>query len=152
MACSLFMASLRNKGEHYCCSLFAHSLCYVFSFMVCHVLIFSLCSVSIFSLCSVSIFSLCSVSIFSLCSVSLFSLCYVSIFSLCYVWCLDASRSSLRSLAAASRPQAISPNIIVFIVHGLTFIDVGALDHRSALYLSLSLSPSPTHNTCEDLI
>ena len=31
--------------------------------------------------------------------------------------------------AAASRPQAISPNIIVFIVHGLTFMNVSALVH-----------------------
>ena len=29
--------------------------------------------------------------------------------------------------AAASRPQAITPNIIVFIVHGLTFMNVSAL-------------------------
>ena len=34
---------------------------------------------------------------------------------------------SLRSLAAASRPLAISPNIIVFIVHSLTFMNVSAL-------------------------
>ena len=49
---------------------------------------------------------------------------------------LDASRSSLRSLAAASRPQAISPNIIVNIVHGLTFMNVSALDSNFLLVSS----------------
>ena len=34
---------------------------------------------------------------------------------------------SLRSLAAASRTQAISPNITVFVAHGLTFVNFSAL-------------------------
>ena len=62
------------------------------------------------------------------------------VFSLCYVWCLDASNPRKRVLArfarcgrfaaaaAASRPQAISTNIIVFVVRGLTFVNVVALD------------------------
>ena len=74
MACSLFVTSFRNEGEHCHCSLFVDSICYV----------------PIFRLCHVSIFSLCSVSMFSLCSVSIFSLCYVLVVSLRYVWCLDA--------------------------------------------------------------
>ena len=61
------------------------------------------------------------------------------VFSLCYVWCLDASgpRSARvvrfarwrppRVRSAASQPQAISPNIIVFVVHGSTFMNVSAL-------------------------
>ena len=36
---------------------------------------------------------------------------------------------SICSLAAASRRHAISPNIIVFVVHGLTFMNVSALDY-----------------------
>ena len=32
------------------------------------------------------------------------------------------------AVTAASRPQAISPNIIVFVVRGLTFVNVSALD------------------------
>ena len=79
---------------------------------------------------------LCYVSIFSLCSVSIFSMCYVSM----HASLASLGGSSLRSLrplrgrcgrfaaaAAASRPQAITPNIIVFIVHGLTFMNVSAL-------------------------
>ena len=87
-------------------------------------------------------------SIFNLGCVSIFSQCYVSIFGLCYVRVLDcvmcgvwmwrtrAPRVGLSSLAsgrfeaaaAASLPQAISPNIIVLVVHGLTFMNVNALD------------------------
>ena len=67
-----------------------------------------------------------------------FSLCYVR-FLVC-VMCL-CTLASLRSAgarfarcgrfaaaAAASRPQAITPNIIVFVVHDLTFMNVSALD------------------------
>ena len=57
---------------------------------------------------------------------------------------------SLCSLAAALRPQAISPNIIVFVVCGLTFMNVSALDmcihicmqeaHVQGIFPSLRLS------------
>ena len=86
-------------------------------------------------------------SIFSQCSVSIFSLCYVSIFSLCYVrflvcvmcgvytrrtraprvWLASLASGRFAAVAAASRLQAISPNIIVFVVRGLTFVNVSAL-------------------------
>ena len=102
-----------------------------------YMLICSMCYVSMVRLCYVPIFILCSVSIFSLCSVSIFSMCYVFM----HASLASLGGSSLRSLrplcgrcrrfaaaAAASRPQAITPNIIVFIVHGLTFMNVSALD------------------------
>ena len=89
------------------------------------------------SLCYVPIPSLCSVSMFSLCSVS-FLVCVM-----CGVWTrrTRAPRVWLASLASgrfaaaavASLPQAISPNIIVFVVRGLTFVNVVALD----LYISI---------------
>ena len=101
------------------------------------------CSLSymlICSMCYVSMVRLCYVSIFSLCSVSIFSMCYVSM----HASLASLGGSSLRSLrplrgrcgrfaaaAAASRPQAITPNIIVFIVRGLTFVNVSALGHNS---------------------
>ena len=65
---------------------------------------------------------------------------FCEVFSLCYVRFLDASNPRKRVLArfarcgrfaaaaAASRPQAISTNIIVFVVRGLTFVNVSALD------------------------
>ena len=122
MVCSFFVTSFHHQGETYHCSLFVDSICDVH--------IFRLCSVSIFSLCSVFIFSLCSVSIFSLCSVSIFSLCYVR-FLVCFlcgvwtrptraprVWLASLASGRFAAAAAISRPQAISPNIIVFLVHG----------------------------------
>ena len=117
MVCSLFVTSFQRKGEHYHCLLFVGSICYV------------------------PIFRLCSVSIFSLCSVSIFSPCYVV--SLVCVRCVVFRRvapalracGSLRLLAAASRSQGISPNILVFVVYGLTFMDVSALGYTLASYL-----------------
>ena len=70
----------------------------------------------------------------------LFLVCVLFLFLVC-VMCL-CTLASLRSAgarfarcgrfaaaAAASRPQAITPNIIVFVVHGLTFVNVSALDN-----------------------
>ena len=85
-------------------------------------------------------------SIFSQCYASMRSLCYgrfgvcvmCLVFRLCYVWCSNASDpcfacGSLRSLAAALRPQAIIPKIIVFVVHGLTFMNFSAPEFQSGL-------------------
>ena len=70
----------------------------------------------------------------------LFLVCVLFLFLVC-VMCL-CTLASLRSAgarfarcgrfaaaAAASRPQAITPNIIVFIVRGLTFVNVSALEY-----------------------
>ena len=69
----------------------------------------------------------------------LFLVCVLFLFLVC-VMCL-CTLASLRSAgarfarcgrfaaaAAASRPQAITPNIIVFVVRGLTFVNVSALE------------------------
>ena len=124
------------------------------------------CSLSymlICSMCYVSMVRLCYVSIFSLCSVSIFSMCYVSM----HASLASLGGSSLRSLrplrgrcgrfavaAAASRPQAITPNIIVFIVHSLTFMNVSALVTWIALDLLCPPLPSfENHDqiSCDDL-
>ena len=44
------------------------------------------------------------------------------------MWLASLASGRFAAAAAASRPQAISPNIIVFVVHGLTFMNVSALD------------------------
>ena len=60
-----------------------------------------------------------------LCVYSQSVLCEV--FSPCYECCLEASDPRSARVGSASRPQAISPNIIVFVVRGLTFMNVSAL-------------------------
>ena len=90
--------------------------------------------------CSLSYMLICSMCYVSMagCVMCLFLVCVLFLFLVC-VMCL-CTLASLRSAgarfarcgrfaaaAAASRPQAITPNIIVFIVHGLTFMNVSAL-------------------------
>ena len=58
---------------------------------------------------------------------------------------LDLARLRLASwlaslAAAASRPQAISTNIIVFIVRDLAFANVVALDIYNYIYNSVAIS------------
>ena len=50
------------------------------------------------------------------------------------MWLASLASGRFAAAAAASRPQAISPNIIVFVVHGLTFMNVSAL-HPSFVFL-----------------
>ena len=111
----------------------------------CSLIAYVLCA--IFRLCTVSIFRLCHVSIFSLCSVSILSPCYVR-FLVCVlcvvfrrvgpvlrcVWLASLGSGRFAAAVAASRLQAISPNITVFVVLGLTFMDVSALAHTRELH------------------
>ena len=82
---------------------------------------------------------MCVLCLFLVCVLFLFLVCVLFLFLVC-VMCLR-TLASLRSAgarfarcgrfaaaAAASRPQAITPNIIVFVVRGLTFVNVSALD------------------------
>ena len=83
----------------------------------------------------------------SVCSVSFSGLCHVSIFSLRFLVCVMCGVQTRRArapcvwlallagglfaaAAAALRQQAISPNIVVFVVRGLTFMNVSALNVR----------------------
>ena len=84
----------------------------------------------------VSLLSVCFVSIFSLCSVR-FLVCVLFLFLVC-VMCL-CTLASLRSAGARfarcgrfAAAVAITPNIIVFVVRGLTFVNVSALGRRSS--------------------
>ena len=61
-----------------------------------------------------------------------FSLCYVRFWTRRELAPLASGRFA--AAAAASRPQAISPNIIVFVVRGLTFVNVSALDVHPVNY------------------
>ena len=44
------------------------------------------------------------------------------------MWLVSLASGRFAAAAAASRPQAISPNTVVFVVHDLTFMNVDALD------------------------
>ena len=89
--------------------------------------------------CLICLFVACVTCLWLGCVMCLFLVCVLFLFLVC-VMCL-CTLASLRSAgarfarcgrfaaaAAASRPQAITPNIIVFIVRGLTFVNVSALD------------------------
>ena len=107
-----------------CCS-----LSYMFICNICHVSIFMLCYVSLLSVCFVSIFSLCSVR-FLVCVLFLFLVCIMCLCTLASLRSAGARFARcgrFAAAAAASRPQAITPNIIVFVVRGLTFVNVSAL-------------------------
>ena len=90
--------------------------------------------------CLICLFVACVTCLWLGCVMCLFLVCVLFLFLVC-VMCL-CTLASLRSAgarfarcgrfaaaAAASRPQAITPNIIVFIVRGLTFVNVSALDY-----------------------
>ena len=89
-----------------------------------------------------------------------FSLCYVRFLVCVMCLCTLASLRSLRPLhgrcgrfvaaAAASRPRAITPNIIVFVVRGLTFVNVSALDTKCT-GKALLHAQAGTDHVCADV-
>ena len=127
MACSLFIISSRNGCEHYHCLLFVvlcaylqhlsrvylyAVLCVPFECVFCVYFQFVFCF--LFLVCVLFLFLVC-------------VMCRCTLASLRSAGARFARCGRFAAAAAASRPQAITPNIIVFVVRGLTFVNVSAL-------------------------